>query len=289
MSGAATPGGADAPAGASTPDDDAALTLSRQAYGDAARLRARIALHELGSAQQREDFHAWLWRLVDAPAATDVLEVGSGSGRMWQALGAAVPPNWRLTLSDVSPGMLAEARRTLAATGRDARFVLADAGNLPFADERFDLVFANHMLYHVPDLPRTVAELGRVTRPGGRLIAATNGEDHLAEIAALLDELAAAWPGVRVERPHRLSFTLENGAAILAEGFAHVERFDRADKLVVDDTGVLARYLLSMVYAADANEAGALSAWTRDLVAERLRDGPLAVRRASGAFVARAP
>jgi len=269
--------------------DDAALTLSRQAYGDAARLRARIALHELGAGQQQEDFHAWLWRLVAAPGAADVLEVGSGSGRMWQALGAAVPPNWRLTLSDVSPGMLAEARRALAATGRDARFVLADAGNLPFADERFDLVFANHMLYHVPDLPRTVAELARVTRPGGRLVAATNGDDHLAEIAVLLDELATTWPGVRVERPHRLSFTLENGAAILAEAFADVARFDRGDTLTVDDAGVLARYLLSMAYATDATEATALAGWTRDLVEERLREGPLAVRRVSGAFVARAP
>ena len=278
-----------APAGGFAPDDDAALTLSREAYGDAARLRARIALHELGADQRREDFHTWLWRLAEAPATADVLEVGSGSGRMWQALGAAVPPTWRLTLSDVSPGMLAEARRTLAATGRDARFVLADAANLPFADGSFALVFANHMLYHVPDLPRTIAELGRVTRPDGRLIAATNGDDHLTEIAALLDELAAAWPGVRVDRPNRLSFTLENGAAALAEAFADVARHDHGDTLAVDDARVRTRYLLSMAYAADAAEAGALAAWTRDLVTDRLRGGPLAVRRATGAFVAGAP
>ncbi len=270
------------------PDGDAALTLSRQAYGDAARLRARIALHELG-ADRHEDFHAWLWRHVDAPPSADVLEVGSGSGRMWQAIGAAVPAGWRLTLSDVSPGMLSEARDTLAATGRDAAFVLADAANLPFANGRFDLVFANHMLYHVPDLPRTVAELGRVLRPGGRLIAATNGDEHLAEIATLLDELAAAWPGVRVDRPHRLAFTLENGGAALAAAFADVARHDHGDTLVVDDGGVLTRYLLSMVYAADATEAQALVAWARDLVAERLRTGPLRVRRASGAFVAGVP
>jgi len=272
---------------ASTPDDDAALTLSREAYGDAARLRARIALHELGGGV--EDFHAWLWRLAAAPADADVVEVGSGSGRMWQALGAAVSAGWRLILSDVSPGMLAEARRALAATGREARFVLADAANLPFSSDRFDLAFANHMLYHVPDVPRAVAELSRVLRPSGRLIAATNGDDHLAEIAALLGELAAAWPGVRVDRPHRLSFTLENGAAKLREGFREIVRFDRGDVLVVDDADVLTRYLLSMTYAADAAEAARLAAWARDLVRERLAAGPLRVRRVSGAFVAAAP
>jgi SAM-dependent methyltransferase len=267
--------------------DDAALTLSREAYGDAARLRARIALHELGGGV--EDFHAWLWRLAAAPADADVVEVGSGSGRMWQALGAAVPSGWRLILSDVSPGMLAEARRALAATGREARFVLADAANLPFSSDRFDLAFANHMLYHVPDVPRAVAELSRVLRPSGRLIAATNGDDHLAEIAALLGELAAAWPGVRVDRPHRLSFTLENGAAKLREGFREIARFDRGDVLVVDDADVLTRYLLSMTYAADAAEAARLAASARDLVRERLAAGPLRVRRVSGAFVAAAP
>ena len=271
----------------STPDDDAALTLSREAYGDAARLRARIALHELGGGV--EDFHAWLWRLVAAPADADVVEVGSGSGRMWQALGAAVPAGWRLILSDVSPGMLAEARRALAATGREARFVLADAANLPFSSDRFDLAFANHMLYHVPDVPRAVAELGRVLRPGGCLVAATNGDDHLAEIAALLGELAAAWPGVRVDRPHRLSFTLENGAATLREAFDEVVRHDRGDVLVVNDADVLTRYVLSMTYAADATEAAGLAAWARDLVRERLTAGPLRVRRVSGAFVAAAP
>jgi len=267
--------------------DDAALTLSREAYGDAARLRARIALHELGGGV--EDFHAWLWRLAAAPADADVVEVGSGSGRMWQALGAAVSAGWRLILSDVSPGMLAEARRALAATGREARFVLADAANLPFSSDRFDLAFANHMLYHVPDVPRAVAELSRVLRPSGRLIAATNGDDHLAEIAALLGELAAAWPGVRVDRPHRLSFTLENGAAKLREGFREIVRFDRGDVLVVDDADVLTRYVLSMTYAADATEAAGLAAWVRDLVRERLAAGPLRVRRVSGAFVAAAP
>lgn len=268
--------------------DDAALTLSREAYGDPARLRARIALHELGGGE-REDFHAWLWRLVAAPADADVLEVGSGSGRMWQALGGAVPSGWRLTLSDVSPGMLAEARRALAATGREARFVLADAANLPFSNDRFDLAFANHMLYHVPDLARAVAELGRVLRPDGRLIAATNGDDHLAEIAALLGELATAWPGVRVDRPHRLSFTLESGAAALGKAFDEVARFDRADVLLVADATVLTRYLLSMTYAADAAEAAQLAVWARDLVRERLAAGPLRVRRASGAFVAMVP
>ena len=293
------------------PDTDAAtLALSREPYGTPARLRARIALHELAD-PGGEDFHHWLWRLVEAPADARVLEVGAGDARMWRAIAGRVPPAWRLTLSDRSPGMLEAARETLAAaghaeaagaadpssrdgqsghaeaTGLAADFVLADAADLPFADASFDLAFANHMLYHLPDPARAVAELRRVLRPGGRLVAATNGEHHLAEIAALLDELTEAWPGVRVDRPQRLTFTLENGEAILRVAFTEVARHDRDDVLRVADAEVLARYLLSLAYARDADEAASLATWAQVLVAGRLRAGPLPVRRVSGVFVAR--
>ena len=58
-----------------------------------------------------------------------------------------------------------------------------DAQELPFPDDAFDVVVANHMLYHVPEPARAAAEIGRVLRPDGLLLAATNGPDHLDVIA----------------------------------------------------------------------------------------------------------
>ena len=69
-----------------------------------------------------------------------------------------------------------------AARGVEAR--VADVQDLPFADDSFDVVAAMWMLYHVPDLDRGLAEVRRVLRPGGRLVAVTNGDGHTAELRA---------------------------------------------------------------------------------------------------------
>ena len=71
---------------------------------------------------------------------------------------------------------------------RGVHAVVGDAQALPFSDAQFDAVLAASMLYHLPDLDAGLAELRRVLRPGGRLVAVTNAPDHLAEIWQLTGE-----------------------------------------------------------------------------------------------------
>ncbi len=266
------------------------LVREAEPYAAPARLQARIALHGFGPADA-EDLHRWLWRVAvrpDAlPSTARVLEVGVGSARMWRAVADLVPSGWRLTLTDRSPGMAAEAGAVLEDLGRAADVGVADATELPFPDGAFDLAFANHMLYHVPEPAQAVAELRRVLRPGGCLVATTNGDGHLAEVVALLDELATAWSDLRVDTPERLSFRLENGAAVLGAAFADVARHDHPGELRLDDADVLARYLASMTYAPDAPTAATVVAWIHERAQRAVADGPLVVRQRSGAFVAR--
>ncbi|MFN2323187.1 MAG: class I SAM-dependent methyltransferase [Trueperaceae bacterium] len=265
------------------------LVREREPYAAPARLQARIALHGFGPADA-EDFHRWLWRVAVPTEAlrpdARVLEVGVGSARMWRAVADLVPAGWRLTLTDRSPGMVDEARAVLAAVRRAADMGVADATALPYPDGDFDLAFANHMLYHVPEPGRAAAELRRVLRPGGRLVATTNGDGHLAEVVTLLRELATAWPDLRVDTPERLSFRLENAREVLGTAFADVALFEHAGELRVDDADALARYVASMTYAADAPTATAVVAWIRDRAERALADGPLVVRQRSGALTA---
>jgi ubiquinone/menaquinone biosynthesis C-methylase UbiE len=85
---------------------------------------------------------------------------------------------------DLSAGML----RSLADLRESGglSLVQADAQCLPLPDESVDVAMAMHMLYHVPDIPAAIRELRRITKPGGTVLASTNGSAHLAEIHDLL-------------------------------------------------------------------------------------------------------
>jgi SAM-dependent methyltransferase len=86
-------------------------------------------------------------------------------------------------LTDFSPGMVEAARTVL---GDRAEYAVADVQELPFPDASFDAVIANHMLFHVEDRPRALAETARVLRPGGTFRATTIGLDHLRELRELV-------------------------------------------------------------------------------------------------------
>jgi SAM-dependent methyltransferase len=96
------------------------------------------------------------------------LDVGCGTGRALPALAAAVGPTGRVLGIDLTPAMLTEA----GAKAGDgcAALVLADCRRLPIADGSAGLVFAAGLVQHLPDPRAGLAELARVTRPGGRLV-----------------------------------------------------------------------------------------------------------------------
>ncbi|MEV6826928.1 methyltransferase domain-containing protein [Amycolatopsis sp. NPDC051102] len=102
-------------------------------------------------------------------AGRRILDAGCGSGPLFATLrerGAVV------TGIDQSEGMLAQARRRLG-DGADLR--VADlAEPLPFGDAEFDDVMASLALHYLRDWAPTLAELRRVLKPGGRLIASVN-------------------------------------------------------------------------------------------------------------------
>ncbi|WP_084780111.1 class I SAM-dependent methyltransferase [Planobispora rosea] len=102
-------------------------------------------------------------------AGRRILDAGCGSGPLTAALrerGAAV------TGIDASAGMLALARKRL---GADADLHVADLNApLPFADGAFDDVIASLVLHYLQDWGPALAEMRRVLRPGGRLIASVN-------------------------------------------------------------------------------------------------------------------
>lgn len=264
------------------------------AYRTTDRLQARIAMHErFGNTSF--DLHSWIFDLLLNPGAAEplvpdaakVLEVGAGTGRMWQVVAGRVPPGWSLTLTDRSPGMLEALRRLTQELGLDANVEEADAGALRYPDATFDLAFANHMLYHLPDPRLGVAELRRVLKPGGLLVAATNGAGHMRQATDLVRPLAAL-EGLQLMGVEPLSFTCESGRVMLEERFSNVELRRQDDELQVTDLEVLLAYLRSLIHLPSHPEPATLSALAEWEATVRSLPLPFAVERATGVFFARA-
>lgn len=242
-------------------------------YKDGRNLAARADLHaKYGTAPIR--WFPWMVEQVDWPHGGDVLEVGCGTGWLWPNVTAAL----HLTLTDLSEGMVAEAATRVAQCDNLTLVAthVADAQALPFADDSFDLVLANHMLYHVPDPTRAARESRRVLRAGGVLVAATNGRAHMQQLGAVIGADGLA------EFSRR--FGKENGAAILGEAFASVEWRDYPDELHCTDADDVVAYIASMSPGEVTPDQRAL---LRDEVDARMVDGVFRVSKETGLFLAR--
>jgi ubiquinone/menaquinone biosynthesis C-methylase UbiE len=118
------------------------------------------------------DTRQWVCR----QAVGDVLEVAVGTGLNLDKY----PDDVRITGIDLSPEMLAHARRRADAPGRDVTLQVGDAQQLPFPDGSFDTVVCTFSLCGIPDDRAAVGEMWRVLRPGGRLLLA----DHVVSTSA---------------------------------------------------------------------------------------------------------
>lgn len=266
----------------------------RTQYRDSTNLGARIRLHERFSTNP-QGLHPWLLEQVNLHGQAEVLELGCGIGSFWITNGDRFPPGWRVTLTDLSPGMLEEAERRLGDHPLRFRFATAAAEALPFPDASFDAVFAHFMLYHVDDRLLAVRQMARVLRPGGQLYAATNGARHMVEARILAME-AGLMALNDVEVGDAAAFSLENGAEQLRTGFPDVVSRRYADSLVVSEAEPLLAYILSSpqiqrtLADLDAGEREHRVTTLRQRIDEQLaRDGKITVTKDSGLFIARRP
>lgn len=143
-------------------------------------LSIRIGLHEKYSVN-RQGFDNWIFEHYRIRPDMHILELGCGTGKVWRGREHILPKGVSILLTDLSPLMIEMTRKELGEHPAFS-FGLADIQHIPFENEIFDMVIANHMLYHVPDLDRGIAEVHRVLKPGGTFCASTIGEHSMREL-----------------------------------------------------------------------------------------------------------
>jgi ubiquinone/menaquinone biosynthesis C-methylase UbiE len=255
--------------------------LKTDQYKDSSNLDARVAIHPMFSTNPYGWFN-WLFdRLSTLPADANILELGCGNGILWKSIAGRIPEGWNITLSDLSAGMLDAAWRNLVVTGRAFKFEEIDAQSIPYANETFDAVIANHMIYHVPDREKAIREFVRVLKPSGRLFATTVGENHMHEMGEWRKRITHN----KYIGSFAMSFNLENGMEQLTPFFREVKRSQYEDNLHVTEIQSIIAYLRSAVSASDVDEVE-LEKLRLELEAQLAKDGKIFISKDSGLFEA---
>jgi ubiquinone/menaquinone biosynthesis C-methylase UbiE len=255
--------------------------LKADQYKDATNLNARVTIHDRFSTNPYGWFKWVFDTLVKLPTDSKILELGSGSGLLWKSSIDRIPAGWKITLSDLSPGMLDAAWRNLVVTGRAFQFKDIDAQAIPFENETFDAVIANHMLYHVPDRGKAISEIKRVLKTNGRLFATTVGENHMKQMMDWYARIHVS----KVWESFASPFTLENGMEQLRPCFSQVILSRYEDNLKVTEIQPLMDYIRSGMRVAELSESE-LSTLQLDLEKELKEKGSIFITKDSGLFEA---
>ena len=269
------------------------MTELAEQYKDASNLDARIALHSRFSTNKL-NWYRWLFDYFALPDGARILELGCGSAKLWRENLARIPESWDVTLTDASPGMLEEAEAHLKDEPHTFSYKVVDAQAIPFDDASFDAIIAVHMLYHVPDQHRALAEIRRVLKPNGRFYASTNGRTHMQEIGNLAAHFAEGETLEQLRAAHTLnSFRLEDGLEMLSAYFGEVTLHKRESSLEVTEAEPLLAFILSATAAAQLREKPTaaqlrkLEAFKQHIKKRIAAEGAVHITQASGLFEAR--
>jgi Methylase involved in ubiquinone/menaquinone biosynthesis len=213
----------------------------KSAYVDAANISARIRLHTEYSLNS-EGWFPWLYKQLGIRKGMKILEIGCGNGELWTENMERLPKDVSITLSDISEGMIRDVYRTL---GRDSRFSFRvfDAQKIPYQEDEYDLVIANHVLFYCEDVDGVLKECRRVLKKDGRFICSTYGKKHMQEITWLVQEFNE---DIVLSADHLYEkFGLENGEEELKKEFRKVKCVRYEDAIDLDTAEPLISYILS--------------------------------------------
>lgn len=222
----------------------------KQQFLDTSPLDIRIRFHERYNTIKPEWF-LWLFEQYQFNTHDCVLEVACGQGTLWRKNQKMIPPDISITLTDLSDKMIASCMDLLSFP-QIKEVKTADVHHLPFPDNTFNIVIANHLFMYFNDLDHVLKEIARVLKPNGRLYASTISQYHNLELESLLKQFnARANMG---QKQLTDQFSLENGEEKLSYYFKNIRQTKRQIPYLIDDPEMLSQYIYSTRWIGNIQE-----------------------------------
>jgi len=218
-------------------------TRVREQYKSDKNLNIRSNLHSYNI--NKVDFDKWCFNQMNFPENARILELGCGTGKLWFKNKENIDKNLVITLSDFSKSMLKIAKDKLKEVDYDFKYEEINMENIPYEDESFDIVIAEHMIYFAPDIEKALAEIKRVLISGGMLYISANSCETMAELNKLAEKFDSSL-GID-NNGYSARFELENGDAILKKYFNKVDVEILEGKIIVNDAKPVVSYKASTI------------------------------------------
>ena len=258
-------------------------------YNSDKNLSDRQALHR-GFSTNEYGWENWVFDKYTFNPGDRVIEFGCGNGTTWKSNKNRIPEDIKVTLTDLSEGMLSIAKDNLSGIEQIIDYSFMDIQRITYEDSSFDKAIANHMLYHIQNRDLAISEIARILKPDGIFYATTNSIYNMRGLKALVRDFDSRLDNASFSVANE--FGLEDGVDQLTKHFKSVERLVYEDSLHITEAKPLADYVLSLKGHINIQEImteSRIKDFHEYLSEIILREGSIDIPKRSGIFIAKKP
>ncbi len=260
-------------------------------YKNDDNLKKRISIHDYSTADT-EWFH-WLFEKEQIKAGMKILDIGCGNATFWKRVADLLPSDLEIHLVDYSDGMLSSARAVVAEIlekypEKNLRFMIdkRDATDFSYPTSGFDLIMANHMLYHVACESRLqlYPKIKNLLAKDGKFTCTLIGEGHMRELHDFVNEF---YPSIKFPSSG-FDIWLETAKNELESFFDVLSVEEHKNDLYVPDEELIFNYVES--YSDEARELinGDKEAFFKRVQSKMNEDGVMYIHKSTGVVICKA-